>query len=146
MAERNSWEALADATRREILLMLRSAPHSAGQIAEQFSISKPSISHHLNILKEAGLVRYQKRGQHIFYTIAPEAFMPLRQYLEQFEPADAPERSASHSQATPVPAPEPVKKPEEISSSSPSQTKEEGVAKSEKKPEKARSSVPFYLY
>ena len=56
MPQRNPWEALSDPTRREILMLLREGSRNAGEIAGQFSISKPSISHHLSILREAGLV------------------------------------------------------------------------------------------
>lgn len=64
-----SFKALADPTRREILRMLRERDMSAGEIAEHFNMSKPSISHHLNALKHAQLILDDKQGQHIIYSL-----------------------------------------------------------------------------
>jgi ArsR family transcriptional regulator len=63
------YKALADATRRDILNLLKSRDLTAGEIAEHFRISKPSISHHLNLLKQAELVHAEKKGQYIYYSI-----------------------------------------------------------------------------
>lgn len=63
------FKALNDKTRREILQMLKDNKLTAGEIADQFDISKPSISHHLDLLKRAGLVSAEKKGQFIYYTI-----------------------------------------------------------------------------
>lgn len=63
------YEALADPTRREILSMLARGDLSAGEIAEGFDISKPSISHHLSVLKQADLVEARREGQSLIYTI-----------------------------------------------------------------------------
>ncbi len=63
------FKALNDATRREILELLKKKDLTAGEIAEHFSISKPSISHHLDILKQAGLVEADKQGQYIYYSL-----------------------------------------------------------------------------
>lgn len=65
----DAFKALADPTRREILRMLRERNMSAGEIAERFQISKPSISHHLNLLKQAGLVLDERQGQSIVYSL-----------------------------------------------------------------------------
>ena len=59
------WSALADPTRRKILTLLKVQDLNAGEIAEQFNMTKPSISHHLSILKQAELVPSQKQGQNI---------------------------------------------------------------------------------
>ncbi|KRE86515.1 ArsR family transcriptional regulator [Paenibacillus sp. Soil766] len=64
-----AFKALADPTRREILQLLREKSMHAGDIADHFKISKPSISHHLNLLKQAGLVMDERQGQHIQYTL-----------------------------------------------------------------------------
>ncbi len=64
------WDALTDPTRREILMMLKKNDMNAGEISEKFDMSKPSISHHLNILRNAGLVRSEKRGQNVIYSIS----------------------------------------------------------------------------
>lgn len=63
------FKALNDQTRREILVLLRSGDMSAGDIAEHFSMTKPSISHHLDILRQADLVTSDKRGQFIYYSL-----------------------------------------------------------------------------
>ena len=65
----NVFKALNDDTRRKILELLRQGDLTAGDIADQFNISKPSISHHLDILKRAGLVSDDKRGQFIYYSL-----------------------------------------------------------------------------
>jgi len=63
------FKALSDPIRRKILLMLKKRDMTAGEIAEEFDISKPSISHHLNILKQAGMVIDERKGQYIYYSI-----------------------------------------------------------------------------
>ena len=63
------FKALNDQTRRDILEMLQRGEMTAGDIADQFHISKPSISHHLDILRQAGLVESVKEGQFIFYSL-----------------------------------------------------------------------------
>lgn len=63
------FRALNDETRRKILHLLRAKDLTAGEIAEHFDISKPSISHHLDILKQANLVVAQRQGQFISYSI-----------------------------------------------------------------------------
>jgi len=63
------FKALADPTRRAILKRLHAGSGTAGEIAEAFAISKPSLSHHFNILKAADLVRTERRGQHIVYSL-----------------------------------------------------------------------------
>jgi ArsR family transcriptional regulator, arsenate/arsenite/antimonite-responsive transcriptional repressor len=63
------FKALNDATRRDILEMLKEQDMSAGDIADRFSMSKPSISHHLDLLKQAGLIEAEKRGQFIIYSL-----------------------------------------------------------------------------
>lgn len=63
------FKALNDPTRREILSLLKDQDLSAGEIADKFNISKPSISHHLDILKQADLLYSEKKGQFIIYSI-----------------------------------------------------------------------------
>ena len=65
----NIFKALNDKTRRGILILLKEKDRSAGEIAEQFNISKPSISHHLDILKRADMVTSEKKGQFVIYSI-----------------------------------------------------------------------------
>jgi ArsR family transcriptional regulator len=63
------WSAVADKTRRQILGMLRQKSMTAGEISDCFDMSKPSISHHLDILQEAGLIDYEKDGNRRIYTL-----------------------------------------------------------------------------
>ena len=63
------FKALNDPTRREILELLKEKDLTAGEIADQFSISKPSISHHLDLLRQAGLVVSVKEGQFVYYSL-----------------------------------------------------------------------------
>lgn len=63
------FKALNDPTRREILDLLKEKDLTAGEIADKFNISKPSISHHLDLLRQAGLVVSVKEGQFIFYSL-----------------------------------------------------------------------------
>ncbi|MGB5333612.1 MAG: autorepressor SdpR family transcription factor [Woeseiaceae bacterium] len=84
------FKALADPTRRAILKRLQEGSGTAGEIAEAFTISKPSLSHHFNILKAADLVRTERRGQHIVYslnaTVLQEAMAML---LDVFTPEES---------------------------------------------------------
>jgi DNA-binding transcriptional ArsR family regulator len=75
------FKALNDETRRQILAMLRKKDMSAGEIADQFNISKPSISHHLEILKRAGLVTSEKQGQFIIYSVNTTIIDDLLQWV-----------------------------------------------------------------
>ena len=63
------FKALSDPTRREILKLLRDKDLNAGEIADNFNMSKPSISKHLDILREADLISSEKKGQFIYYSI-----------------------------------------------------------------------------
>jgi DNA-binding transcriptional ArsR family regulator len=76
-----TFKALADGTRRRILELLREKDLTAGEIAEHFPISKPSISHHLNILKQAGLVSDERRGQNIVYSLNTTVFQEALAWL-----------------------------------------------------------------
>ena len=63
------FKALNDPTRREILEILKDKDLTAGEIADKFNISKPSISHHLDLLRQARLVESVKEGQFIYYSL-----------------------------------------------------------------------------
>ncbi len=69
-----TFRALSDRTRRDIIRLLRSGELSAGEIADHFTVTKPSISHHLSMLKEAGLVLDERRGQNIVYSLNTSVF------------------------------------------------------------------------
>lgn len=61
--------ALADPTRRAVLKLLRTGSKTAGEIAETFHLTKPTLSHHFRVLRSAGLVRAERRGTTIVYTL-----------------------------------------------------------------------------
>jgi ArsR family transcriptional regulator len=69
MAMNQVFKALADPTRREILRLLSQGEQTAGQLAERFDMTKPSVSHHFAVLKEADLVRSRRDGQLIYYSL-----------------------------------------------------------------------------
>ena len=69
MRSQHVFKALADPTRRDILRMLRRKALTAGEIGEAFPMTKGSLSHHFNILKEADLVRCERRGQYLLYSL-----------------------------------------------------------------------------
>lgn len=73
----NTFKALADPTRREIIRMLGEKNMNAGDIASAFNMSKPSISHHLNILKNAELISGERDGQNIIYSINSSVMQEL---------------------------------------------------------------------
>lgn len=75
------WSALADPTRRQILTLLKVQDLNAGEIAEQFNMTKPSISHHLSILKQAELVSAQKHGQNVVYSLNISVFEEILQLV-----------------------------------------------------------------
>ncbi|OIV43795.1 autorepressor SdpR family transcription factor [Flavobacterium johnsoniae] len=79
------FKALNDATRREILELLKEKDLSAGEIADAFNISKPSISHHLDILKRADLVTSEKNGQFIIYSINTTIMEDVLQWILTFK-------------------------------------------------------------
>lgn len=72
-----TFKALADPTRRRILHLLQERDLSAGDIADQFAITKPSISHHLSLLKQAGLVVDTRKGQSIVYSLNATVFQEV---------------------------------------------------------------------
>jgi DNA-binding transcriptional ArsR family regulator len=76
--------AIAEPRRREILRLVWSEERSAGDIARNFAVSRPAISQHLRVLREAGLVRERRQGTRRFYRAAPERLGELRAYLEAY--------------------------------------------------------------
>ena len=73
----STFKALADPTRRKILKLLREQDMTAGDIADNFNISKPSISHHLSLLKQARLVIDERKGQFIYYSLNMTVFQEV---------------------------------------------------------------------
>lgn len=78
------YKAINDATRREILQFLIQGPKNAGEIAGQFDMSKPSISHHLDLLKQAELVLATKKGQFIIYSLNRSGFEHVHAWFQGF--------------------------------------------------------------
>ncbi|MGW0494732.1 metalloregulator ArsR/SmtB family transcription factor [Streptomyces sp. NPDC003007] len=77
--------AIADPVRREILMMLRRTPLTAGDIAARFAISRPAVSRHLRVLRENGLVRDQQIGRHRRYSLVRSGLDDLTAWLTQFD-------------------------------------------------------------
>ena len=77
-------KAIAEPRRREILRLVRDNELSAGEIAGSFDISRPAISQHLSVLKEAGLVTERRDGTRRLYIARPEGLKDLQQFLEEF--------------------------------------------------------------
>lgn len=79
------FKALNDPTRREILQLLQQRNMTAGEIVEQFNISGPSISHHLDLLKQANLVTSVKEGQFIYYSLNTTVVDDILKWFLQFK-------------------------------------------------------------
>lgn len=79
------FKALNDPTRREILELLQERDMTAGEIVEQFNISGPSISHHLDLLKQAKLVNAEKEGQYIYYSLNTTVVDEIMKWFLQFK-------------------------------------------------------------
>ena len=77
-------DALGDATRRAIVDRLLRGPVSVGKLAEEFPVSRPAISQHLRVLKQANLVSDQAEGARRVYQLNPQGFESLRTYLDRF--------------------------------------------------------------
>ena len=79
------FKALNDATRRQILEMLQKKDLTAGEIADKFNISFPSISHHLDLLKQAQLVTTKKEGQFVYYSLNTTVIDDILKWIMQFK-------------------------------------------------------------
>ena len=77
-------QALSDPTRRRILGMLKKKSLAAGEIGKNFDITLPSLSHHLNILKQADLVSRERKGQEIIYSLNLSVFEEVAKELVKF--------------------------------------------------------------
>ena len=78
------FRALADPTRREILRLLRGRPRTSGEIAQRFDSRWPTISRHLAVLREAGLVVTERKGQEIHYELNTSVFQDVVHHLMEF--------------------------------------------------------------
>lgn len=78
----DTFKALSDPTRREILSLLRQGSMTAGQIVEHFDTTGATISHHLNILRQAGLIEDRKSGKYIYYELNTTVFQEVLSWLQ----------------------------------------------------------------
>jgi DNA-binding transcriptional ArsR family regulator len=92
--------AIAEPRRRQILTLVRDGELSAGEIASHFDVTRPAISQHLTVLKEAGLVNERRNGTRRLYQARPEGLAELRSFLEGFwdERLDALRREAERKE------------------------------------------------
>ena len=77
-------KAIAEPRRRQILTLVRDGELSAGEIAAQFDVSRPAVSQHLAVLKEAGLVEERRNGTRRLYRARPEGLADVRAFLDEF--------------------------------------------------------------
>jgi DNA-binding transcriptional ArsR family regulator len=77
-------KAIAAPRRRQILTLVGDGELSAGEIASHFDITRPAVSQHLNVLKEAGLVNERRNGTRRLYSVRPEGLAELKEFLERF--------------------------------------------------------------
>jgi DNA-binding transcriptional ArsR family regulator len=80
----DSLAALADPTRRELVGLLARGVRAAGELAERFPVSRPAISRHLRVLREAGLVTARTEGRRRLYALDPRPLAELDDWLEQY--------------------------------------------------------------
>ena len=80
----STFQALADPTRLRIVELLADGERSAGEIASHFDVTRPAVSQHLNVLKEAGLVSERRNGTRRLYRARPEGLLDLKEFLEEF--------------------------------------------------------------
>ncbi len=80
----NALAALADPTRRRILELLAEEDHTAGELAETFTTSRPGVSRHLRVLREQGLVTVRPEGRRRIYALEPEPLAELDEWLARY--------------------------------------------------------------
>src|SRR5438094_9733016 len=84
MAYQDPMDALGDRTRRAIFEQLRNGPRAVGEIADELPVSRPAVSQHLRVLKEAGLVTERRNGTRRIYRVDPDGLGELRAYFDEF--------------------------------------------------------------
>lgn len=77
-------DALGDPTRRAIFEQLSAGPRAVGEIAEQLPVSRPAVSQHLRVLKDAGLVAERREGTRRIYRLDPDGLAAVRDYFDRF--------------------------------------------------------------
>ena len=78
------FDALGDPTRRAIFERLREGPRSVGELADGLPVSRPAVSQHLRVLKQAGLVSDRKNGTRRVYRVAPDGLLEIRDMFDRF--------------------------------------------------------------
>ena len=99
MRMNEAFKALADPTRREVLRLLRSGEMTAGELAERFDMTKPSMSHHFSVLKQADLIGSRREGQQVFYYLNTTVVEDLMTVIWDLFPGNG--RSSSEEGGTP---------------------------------------------
>ena len=84
MAYADAIQALGDPTRRTVFERLREGPRSVGDLARGLPVSRPAVSQHLRVLKDAGLVRERREGTRNYYSVNGDGLADLREYFEGF--------------------------------------------------------------
>ena len=84
MTYRHGMDALGDSTRRAIFEQLRRGPRAVGEIADELPVSRPAVSQHLRVLKDAGLVTERREGTRRLYRLDPDGLGELRDYFDDF--------------------------------------------------------------
>jgi DNA-binding transcriptional ArsR family regulator len=82
-SRRDAFQAIVDPTRRAILLLLASQAMTAGQLADKFDTSRPTIAKHLQILGECRLLEKEKNGREVVYTLNPQKMKEVTDYIEE---------------------------------------------------------------
>src|SRR5262245_7640280 len=77
-------QAIGEPTRFEILRLIRGRELAAGEIAHEFAVTRPAVSHHLSVLREAGWLRQRRAGTKRLYTVRPEALDELQEFIDEF--------------------------------------------------------------
>jgi len=84
MAYQDPMDALGDRTRRAIFEQIRKGPRAGGEIADELPVSRPAVSQHLRVLKEAGLVTERRNGTRRIYRVDPDGLGEVRAYFDEF--------------------------------------------------------------
>jgi DNA-binding transcriptional ArsR family regulator len=93
-------QALADPSRRALLEILRDHPASAGELAEALPIARPGVSRHLRVLRDAGLVEVRRDAQRRIYSLRPEAFVEVDEWLASYRALWRNRLDALHTEIT----------------------------------------------
>jgi DNA-binding transcriptional ArsR family regulator len=102
MAYGRVMDALGDPTRRAVFERLQAGPRSVGEVADGLPVSRPAVSQHLRVLREAGLVAERREGTKRIYELSPSGLAELRAYFERFwsQALDAYKEAAERKEGT----------------------------------------------